>query len=206
MSKLRVFIKETTTAKKIEASDFVASTVRMPKELNSSIEELAEQLFLSKQEMMLKFLEEGVSITKDELKLNEIETSANSKFYLLNTNKGNNDTDHPMMISEKIAAAFYDPWKYNIDYIKKGDIVFLYENSVGIVAYGKGTGDILTRDHEGNKDECHFQKLENFTILEKPLTAREIKKILGRTNVVFLRTMSGIYDGQKILDSILNQK
>jgi predicted DNA-binding protein len=205
MSSLRTLIKETTAAKRLEASkELIASTVRIPKELYSSIDELAEQLSLSKQEMLLKLIEEGVSIAKDELKLNEIEDTVNSDFYLLNTNKGNNNKDQEIMIREKIAAAFYDPWKKNINRIKKGDVVFLYENGVGIVAYGKGTGDTLIMDHEGNKDECHYQKLEGFTLLEQPLAARDIKKTLGRNNVIFLRTMSGISDGQKILDKILN--
>jgi hypothetical protein len=201
MSNLRKLIEE-ATAKKREASDLIASTIRMPKELNSSIEELAEHLSLSKQEMMLKLLEEGIDSAKKLLKIDEVESSENSDFYLLNTNKGNNDTDQTMMLKEGIAAAFYDPWKYNIDHIKKGDVVFLYENSVGIVAFGYGTGSTLKQDHEGYKDECHYQKLEGFTVLEKSISAREIKKILGRNNVVFLKAMSPIYDGQKILDTI----
>lgn len=69
------------------------------------------------------------------------------------------------------------------------------------VAYEKGTGETLTTDHNGNKDECHYQNLKGFSILEKPLPASEIKKIIEH-NIVFLRTMSGIPDGQKILDKI----
>ena len=54
---------------------------------------------------------------------------------------------------------------------------------------------------DGNKDECHYQELTDFTVLEKALTAAKIKMILGR-NVVFLRTMAGMPDGQKIIDEI----
>ncbi|MNP46636.1 hypothetical protein D3C76_1406470 [compost metagenome] len=77
----------------------------------------------------------------------------------------------------------------------------MYENGKGIVAYGRGTGEVEISDHDGDKDECHYQKLQDFKLLERPLTAAEIKKVLGR-NVVFLRTMSGMPDGQKVLDRI----
>lgn len=79
--------------------------------------------------------------------------------------------------------------------------MFLYENGKGIVAFGMGTGETLKTDHQGNIDECHYQKLSDFVRLDRPLPAAEIRKILGR-NVVFLRTMSGAPDGQKILDRI----
>ena len=61
------------------------------------------------------------------------------------------------------------------------------------------------REHEGNKDECHYQVLDGFTILEQPLSAAAIKKALER-NVVFLRVMSGMPDGQKVLDLIESKK
>jgi hypothetical protein len=78
----------------------------------------------------------------------------------------------------------------------------LYENGKGTVAYGKGTGETLKgADYEGNADEMHYQVLSDFTVLEEPLSAAEVRTILDR-NVVFLRTMSGAPDGQKILDRI----
>lgn len=201
MSNLRTLIRDSKVAKK----ELVASTVRMPEELYFFIEDLAEHLSLSKQEMMLRLIEEGVDVAKKELKLEEIEEQVNSKFHILNTNKRHSEEAHEKMLKDGIAAASYDPWKYNINRINKGDVVFLYENKVGIVAYGKGTGNTLITDYEGDKDEWHYQKLEDFTILEKPLTAGEVKQVLGR-NVVFLRVMSGMPDGQKVLDKILNYK
>ena len=200
MSDLRSLIKQSRTLRK----ELVASTVRMPKELHSFVDELAEYLSLSRQEVLLKLIEESASVAKQELNPSSIdETQNNCCFYILNTNKGHNIEDHERMIAERVAAAFYDPWKYNIDRIKKDDFVFLYENSVGIVAYGKGTGTTLTRDHEGNKGECHYQELREFNLLPEPITASEIKKILNR-NVVFLRTMSSMPDGQKLLDRVLS--
>ena len=197
MSNLRNLIKESKSMKK----ELVASTVRMPKELYSFIEELADSLTLSRQEVTLKLIEEGVKIAEEELRLNEYEEVENSTFHILNTNRRHDINDHVYMVNNGIAAAFYDPWKLNIDRIKKGDTVFLYENGVGIVAHGKGSGVTLTQDRYSDKDECHYQKLLDFKILEKPMSAAEIKKILGR-NVVFLRTMSGMPDGQKVLDKI----
>lgn len=197
MNDLRNLIKESKTIKK----DLVASTVRMPKELHSFIEGLADQLTLSKQEVMLKLIEEGVRAAEEELSLDTYEEVENNAFHILNTNRRHDIHDHDFMVSNGIAAAFYDPWKLNIDRVKKGDVVFLYENGVGIVAYGKGSGTTLKKDRYGDKDECHYQELFDFHVLDKPIQASEVKKILGR-NIVFLRTMSGIPDGQKVVDSI----
>lgn len=198
MSALRDLIRETKVAKK----EFVPTTVRLHKELLSEIEGLADILSLSKQDTLLRLIQEGIAVAQDELKVDEVEEPVEScNFHVLNTNKRHSIEDHEEMIGEGIAAAFYDPWKHNIDRIKKNDVVFLYENGTGIIAYGKGTGEVLKRDHNGNKDECHYQKLVDFKVLEKPMPASDVKKALNR-NVVFLRTMSGMPDGQKVLDKI----
>jgi hypothetical protein len=202
MSNLRALIKKSKSIK----NELIASTVRLPKELHSFVDELAEHLSLSRQEVLFNLINEGASVAKDELNPNAADDSQPSgRFHLLNTNKGNNDEDQEEMIAEGIAAAFYGQWKYNIDRIKEGDWVFLYENGVGVIAYGKGTGETLVREHEGQKEECRYQKLGEFSLVSEPITASAVKKILGR-NVVFLRTMSGMPDGQKLLDRILEQK
>ncbi len=198
MSDIRTLIKKSKAIRK----ELIASTIRIPKELHLFIEELAEQLNISKQEVTLKLIEAGVGIAEKEL---EAEESVNSTFHVLNTNRRHDDNDHDYMLTNEVAAAFYDPWKFNIDRIKEGDFVFLYENGVGIVAYGKGTGITKKKNRYDDIDECHYQKLSGFNILEKPLPAIEIKKILGR-NVIFLRTMSGMPDGQKIIDKIIRKK
>ena len=196
MSNLRKEIQEANLKK-----EFVASTIKIPQETYSFIEGLCEQLDKTRQDVMLMLIEEGIAIAKEELNLSEIEEKINSNFHMLNTNKGNNLSDHKTMLKHGFASAFYSPWKFNIERIKKNDIVFLYENGVGIVAYGKGTGHTLKKDHYTNKDEWYYQELNDYQKLEKPISAKEIKKILDR-NVVFLRTMSGMPDGQKILDYI----
>lgn len=198
MSNLRNLIKQSKAMKR----DYVAFTLRMPKELHSFVDELVEQLGLSKQDVLLRLIEEGAGIADDELKLSETEEYAEDcSYHLLNTNKRHSIDDHERMLADGVAAAFYDPWKYHIDRIKTGDIVFLYENGVGIVAYGKGTGETRSIEHNGDKDECRYQTLEGFKKLARPLKASEIKKVLNR-NVVFLRTMTGMEDGQKLLGRI----
>jgi hypothetical protein len=63
--------------------------------------------------------------------------------------------------------------------------VFLYENGVGIVAYGIGSGDTHKKDRYDEIDECHYQELSDFISLENPLSAAKIKTILNR-DIVFL--------------------
>ena len=212
MSNLVELIRESKRAKKEEV---VPTTVRIPMKLNSVMEALADQLDLSKQEMLLRLIEAGVKIAEDELKLDDPEDEKkkqdqdkerqNCGFYILNTNKRNNLEDHEWMLNEGVAGAFYDPWKFNIDRIKKGDVVFLYENGVGIVAYGKGTGTVLVAEYGDDEEETHYQKLDGFKVLSKPLSAAEIRKTLAKS-VVFLRVMSAMPDGQKVLDRIFIQE
>jgi hypothetical protein len=104
------------------------------------------------------------------------------------------------MLNNRLAAAYHD-CKFTISHIKKEDTVFLYENGVGIVAIGKGTGEVLKKDHYSHKNECHYQELNEFRKLKHPLKAAEVKRVLGR-NVVFLRVRSSVPDGQKILNAI----
>ncbi|RMW02354.1 hypothetical protein ALP03_200140 [Pseudomonas amygdali pv. tabaci] len=95
-------------------NDLASASIRMPKELYSFIEGLADQLDLSRQETMLKLLEKGVEAAKAALKLDDKEQAAvdiellePSSFHLLNTNKRHSLEDHDRMLSEGSAAAFY---------------------------------------------------------------------------------------------------
>lgn len=191
----------------------IASTVRMPESLHAFIETLANDLELSKQEIMLKLLEQGAKAAQEALaavekndleqlaEIEKVKPQTAAGFHILNTNKAHSDEDSEWMLSKGIAAAFYDPWKFNIKRIKDNEVVFLYENGKGIVAYGRGTGHVETCARNGDEEECYYQELKGFKVLENPLPAAEIKKILNR-NVVFLRTMSAMPDGQKVLNSI----
>jgi len=200
MNKLKDLIAQSVAKSKTMS----AVTVRMPAEALSFVDEFSENFMLSKQEVLLALLEAGIAAAKVELENRKEPSELAGNFHILNTNKGNNDTDQAVMINEGIAAAFYDPWKFNINRIKANDWVFLYENQNGIVAYGQGSGETLIRDHEGNPGECHYQKLSGFTVLAEPIPAKEVKKILGR-NQIFLRTMAAMPGGEKILDVVKNR-
>lgn len=193
MNELTKAIINTNVSKK----ELVTSTVRVSKETNSFIEELAEQSSKTKQDVLKTLIETGISVVQQELE--ELEMGK-GVYHLLNTNKGNNFSDHEIMLKDGLASAFYGDWKKNIERIKKGDTVFLYSNNEGIVAYGKGTGKTLMRDHHGNKDEWYYQELSNFKKLDIPISAKELKN--NNIKVVFLRTMSSISNGEKILDLI----
>lgn len=182
----------------------MATSVRIPSDWYSFIENLAEDhLGISKHETLLKLIEAGLEIAKTELGLNEIDETIGN-FHLLNTNKSFSVDEHTRMIKEGIATSLYTPWKFNICKIKKFDLVFLFENKVGIVAFGKATGEIIKEDYCGAKDERYLQKLEDFTILKKPLRASEIKRILGR-KIVFMRTRTTLPDGEKLRNEILKK-
>lgn len=199
MNKLKELIAQSVAKNKTMSP----VTVRVPGEVLSFVEEFSENFMLSKQEVLLTLLEAGIAAAKVELENRKEPSELTGDFHILNTNKANNDTDHPMMLTEGIAAAFYDPWKFNINRIKANDWVFLYENQRGLVAFGQGSGETLIRDHEGNSGECHYQKLNGFTVLANPIPAKEIKKILGR-NQIFLRTMAAMPGGEKVLVAAKN--
>lgn len=112
-------------------------------------------------------------------------------FYILNTNYNNHADDDADMLKNAKAAAYYAPWKNNINKIKKGNKVFLYRSGTGIVAMGIGSGIIEKREYNGDSDEEHFTRLNNFKALKKPLTANDIKQI-ANNNYVFRPTMFGI--------------
>lgn len=115
-------------------------------------------------------------------------------YYILNTNYRNDEEDHNSMLSEKIASAYFSPWKNKIKNLSKGDIVFLYQSGIGIVAKGKVCSTLKKRNYHGNPkyiDEEYYVKLDQFNLLENPLKASEIKEIT-EVNYRFMSTMFGI--------------
>ena len=204
MDTFDIYIEE---AKK-QKEEYVATTVRIPRDLSDSISDLTELLSRSKQEVVLSLVEMGFKAALK--KINEVDDEENFfkngdiRYYLLNTNKAHNIEAHRQMVRDGHAAAFYSPWKNNIERIGKGDIVFLYENGVGIVGCGIAPGTLLKRDYEGNSEECYYQVLENYVRLESPIPASEIKKIVKR-NIPFLRTMFPIIDGESLYSATQNR-
>lgn len=132
-------------------------------------------------------------------------------YYILNTNlqDGSDTTDHDDMLENAKAAAYYTPWKYKIESLKKGDYVFLYQSRTGIVAFGRADGNLQKKPYHGSSDDGeegiaeYCMKLLDFEKISPPLKAAEIKNISG-VNYVFMQTMFGIDQdsGKKIVDHL----
>ncbi|MBP9021238.1 MAG: hypothetical protein KBG01_06905 [Syntrophobacterales bacterium] len=115
-------------------------------------------------------------------------------YYILNTNISNDQTDHDDILKNHKAAAYFDPWKYKIERLAKGDIVYLYQSRVGIVAFGKADGKLVKASYQGNPahpDEEYYMKLLDFQNVKPPMTAADIKRITG-VDYVFMQTMFGL--------------
>lgn len=111
--------------------------------------------------------------------------------YILNTNYGNDPKDDEEMLSSQKAAAYFDPWKRNIEKLQKNDKVFLYRSGEGIVAIGLASGQLEKKPYQGNpkyENEEYCMKLSRFKKIKKSLNAAEIKRITG-VNYRFMQTM-----------------
>ena len=130
-------------------------------------------------------------------------------YYILNTNYRNAPQDHEDMLARKKAAAYFAPWKHKIERLSKGDVVFLYQSGVGIVAVGAASGQLEKRSYQGNPqhpDEEYSMSLRQFKQLKHPISAAEIKEVTG-VNYRFMSTMFAIdaESGQKLHTYVLNK-
>jgi hypothetical protein len=195
-------LKKMLEERRFKKSTLIATTVRLSEGNSAFIDELAEYLGKSKQETLVTLIEHGIKEARaliDDGIGNQVQEPTG--YYVLNTNKKNHADDGKWMIAHGAAAAFYSPWKDLIDRLTEKDIVFLYENGVGIVAWGRASGKTEKRDYNGEVGEKHFQKLHEFTTLDKPLAAREIRRLLNY-DLPFLRTMTAVQGGQILVDAI----
>lgn len=132
-----------------------------------------------------------------------------SKYFILNTNHRNNPKDHDDMLRLQKAAAYFSPWKRKIDQLSPGDMVFLYQSGVGIVACGDASGKREKAPYQGNPeyaDEEYFMRLNRFRLVDPPLPAAEIKAISGR-NYRFNGTMFSIdEDSATGLRNVIDQR
>ncbi|MFD1163567.1 hypothetical protein [Hwangdonia seohaensis] len=115
-------------------------------------------------------------------------------YYIFNTNIKHGSEDETDMLENHKVAAYFEPWKFKIEHLNKGDKVFLYSSGTGIVAKGIATDKINKgryRDNPKYSNEEYSMKLNNFKILENPIPASEIKRIAG-VNYVFMQTMFSI--------------
>lgn len=179
-----------------QKDDTQAFTLRLLTGTVGSIDELASSLGVTRQELVAELVKDSLEralkqyddVQNDpgfQEQTPDSETA--QKYVVLNTNKRHSLNDHLNMVNNGIAAAFYAPWKFKIDTLNKGDIVFLYESGVGIVGVGKASGDRQITDRGPDVNETHQQKLIDYKAV-KPLSSSEIRKLTG-TNMVFLQTM-----------------
>jgi hypothetical protein len=113
-------------------------------------------------------------------------------YYIVNTNIRNSKEDHDDMVGNGKAAAYFDPWKFKIQRLAKGDVIFLYQSGVGIVGVGEADGNLVRSPYHGEDvDEEYSMKLQRFQTVSPPLTAAEIKKISG-VDHVFMSVMFGL--------------
>jgi hypothetical protein len=131
-------------------------------------------------------------------------------YFILNTNYSNHPENHQYMIKNRRAAAYLEPWKYKIEQIAKGNVVFLYKSGTGIVAFGTGSGKVdksadPTDKHAG-PDDMYSTQLEKFQEVSPPIPAAEIKGITGN-NYRFMGTMFGLDrdSGKKLLEAVSKQ-
>lgn len=172
-------------------------TLRVPCSELVRIDELALSLDVTRQRLLTQIIKEGVDTAWDQMKEafeqeariqdNEVEEHNGSRFFILNTNKSNDAATHHAMLNNGTAAAFCEPWKFKIERLKKGDVVFLYESGVGIVATGLASGKIEKVEYDGTPEDEYRQKLDNFKRV-KPISAKDIKKIIGE-NLIFFKTL-----------------
>lgn len=195
------------TQKKAETE---AVTVRLPLGTIAAIDEFSLTLGVTRQEVIAEFVTDSLSraLTLYEEMQNKpdllepmmsAEDGTWKRYFILNTNRSNNDKDHFRMVTEGLAEAFTDGWKHKIDVLREGDTVFLYESKVGIVGVGQATGKTEVLDYYNEIDGRHRQVLTDYKRVAPPLNAREIKKITG-SNMRFLHTMFNISsrDGESL--------
>lgn len=202
------FISKLTNEYNQRNQDKTTISIRLSVKEDMILHELANMLDITRQDIISKLIQDYVVAewerqrNEDKAELSEPTTkSDNEQFYLLNTNRANDMDDHDFMITHQVAAAFEDGYKEKINRIKAGDYVFLYASNQGIVAYGRASGVVEKRHHYGVEDKTFFQQLENFQELKSPITARQIKSVLGRS-FPFAQTLSRIADGDKLLQYI----
>ena len=105
-----------------------------------------------------------------------------TRYYMLNTNERYGSEYSNQMLSEHKAAAYAPGWREKIQKFQKGDLVFLYKNAVGIVAYGYADGNLnkCACDGESDPEYEYNMKLDPFVdIQSSPISASEMKQIAG---------------------------
>lgn len=124
--------------------------------------------------------------------------------FLVNTNETHRPGQGHRMLRNNYVCAQYGP-KDKINAINKGDIVFLYQNRIGILAYGVADGTVIVKDYKGWKDEAHQMRVDRFRIAKPPVKPAEINKLsrkLASKGIFYSKTVSPI--PEKVGESLVN--
>ena len=124
------------------------------------------------------------------------------QFYILNTNKANNDRHQSTMLEKHRAIAACST-KYAIERLGEGDTVFLYESGRGIIASGTVHGKLRKGSYKGVRNEEYSKGLEKFVYISPPFSAADIKETT-RKNWIFRPTMFELDkpSGRRILAAV----
>ncbi|WP_222890468.1 hypothetical protein [Enterobacter sp. C2] len=187
----------------------VSQTLKVPTEVDLFASDVAAALEVSKHEVLIAMLRDGAEIARQkalaaENSFENDEATGDQKegrFFLLNTNKSQDEDTHEWMVEDNVAAAFCDPCKYKIERIKPGDVVFLYESGKGIIGFGRAEGEMQKREFYGNPEDCFYYKLSDYHRMDKPVSAKSVKEILQR-KIPFASTMIRLRDGEILLEEL----
>ena len=107
------------------------------------------------------------------------------KYYVINTNRRADPSgqDERTMLDDQIVALYFEGYKEKIELLNEGDIVFLYGNERGIIAYGEVTGKTHIRNYRNMtkfKGQEYYRQLKHFVKLNQPVSGIEIKGVLGK--------------------------
>lgn len=134
----------------------VRTTLRISQEQNMFIEELVEQMNLSKQKVLSILLDKGMSVVREEVQAGKNYSVNKDSFYLFrSSNVGNLNGEDWEELAEKIAI---------------GSTIFFYSEEKGITAYG-------------NRSDSMSKKLSDFQELEHPISILDLQNFLG-VNIV----------------------
>lgn len=126
------------------------------------------------------------------LESSEAEISGGRRRHVMvNTNISNNAADHDYMLRKHRAAAFYSPWKEKIEkYLAPGDMVYLYQSGVGLVAYGRVDTQPQRKGLEGDPSQIEesYVDLVEFRVLKAPVAPSMIRKVM-RYDIPFRHTL-----------------
>lgn len=188
----------------------ITLSVRVTNEENAVLQEIADSVGCTRQDVIYQLisdhaipewrkLKDGDEDEEDE----EQNTHSGVSYFLLNTNKTNSLTDHNIIMEQGIAATFEDGYIHKINRIKQGDVVFMYESGAGVVAYGIGSGNNIDEPEPEkiNHGSMRYQKLSDFTVLDKPVSAKDVIRILGN-KIPFAPALSRIANGEQLYSDL----